>query len=241
MLSVTGTVRPSGSGIAASGPASPKIDAGSNPAKGTKVIGTPDKGPTKIVPPTKAELSSLLASAGPEMRLRVMFAAATGLRASEQWALRWRHLDLVAGKVGVETRVDVHGTEEVTKSEAGTRSIPLAKSVTAALREWRTVSKHSGDDDLVFPNSPGGYTSHGNLLKRDFADLQTKAGTSLGWHALRHYAVSTWIEAGLAPKTVQTFAGHATLAITMDRYGHLFASPDHGAAMDRIAEQFDKV
>ena len=40
------------------------------------------------------------------------------------------------------------------------------------------------------------------------------------WHALRHYAVSRWIDAGLQPKTIQTFAGHATLAVTMDRYGH---------------------
>jgi integrase len=42
------------------------------------------------------------------------------------------------------------------------------------------------------------------------------------WHSLRHFAVSCWIEAGLAPKTVQTFVGHATLQMTMDTYGHLF-------------------
>jgi integrase len=55
------------------------------------------------------------------------------------------------------------------------------------------------------------------------------------WHALRHFAISTWIEVGLAPKTVQTFAGHSSLAITMDRYGHLFSSDNHKAAMDSIA------
>ena len=56
------------------------------------------------------------------------------------------------------------------------------------------------------------------------------------WHGLRHFAVSTWIEAGMTPKTVQTFAGHASLQITMDRYGHLFPSEDHNKAMDRIAK-----
>ena len=54
-------------------------------------------------------------------------------------------------------------------------------------------------------------------------------------HSLRHYAVSAWIEAGLAPKTIQTFAGHSSLQVTMDRYGHLFPSDDHKAAMDAIA------
>jgi integrase len=36
-------------------------------------------------------------------------------------------------------------------------------------------------------------------------------------------------------RTVQTFAGHASLQITMDRYGHLFPSEDHKKAMDQIA------
>lgn len=46
---------------------------------------------------------------------------------------------------------------------------------------------------------------------------------------------ATWIEAGLAPKAVQTFAGHSSLQVTMDRYGHLFPSEDHRVAMDAIA------
>jgi integrase len=55
------------------------------------------------------------------------------------------------------------------------------------------------------------------------------------WHALRHFAISCWIEADLKPKTVQTFAGHSSLQVTMDRYGHLFKSDDHKKAMDSIA------
>ncbi|MGB8750130.1 MAG: tyrosine-type recombinase/integrase, partial [Pseudolabrys sp.] len=61
-------------------------------------------------------------------------------------------------------------------------------------------------------------------------------GKRFNWHGLRHFAVSTWIEAGLAPKTVQTFAGHASLQVTMDRYGHMFPSDDHRRAMDQIAK-----
>ena len=62
-----------------------------------------------------------------------------------------------------------------------------------------------------------------------------KAPARFTRHALRHYAISTWIEAGLAPKTVQTFAGDASPQVTMDRYGHLFPSNDHQKAMDAIA------
>jgi len=44
----------------------------------------------------------------------------------------------------------------------------------------------------------------------------------------------------MSPKTVQTFAGHASLQITMDRYGHLFPSEDHKKAMDQIAKGLAK-
>ena len=53
---------------------------------------------------------------------------------------------------------------------------------------------------------------------------------------LRHFAISMWIEAELPPKTVQTFAGHSSIKVTMDRYGHLFPSEDHQRAMNEIAD-----
>lgn len=55
------------------------------------------------------------------------------------------------------------------------------------------------------------------------------------WHALRHFAISCWVDAGLPPKAVQTFAGHSSLQVTMDRYGPLFRSDAHSEAMDAIA------
>ena len=57
------------------------------------------------------------------------------------------------------------------------------------------------------------------------------------WHSLRHFAISTWIEVGLSPQIIQTFAGHSSLQVTMDRYGHLFKSEDHRKAMNEIADE----
>lgn len=105
-------------------------------------------------------------------------------------------------------------------------------------RRGRWKSKFSKPADLIFPNRHGGYIGHDNLIKRQFVPLFEGAAKPkrFTWHGLRHFAVSTWIEAGLAPKTVQTFAGQASLQITMDRYGHLFLSDDHRRAMDQIAK-----
>jgi integrase len=102
---------------------------------------------------------------------------------------------------------------------------------------WRIRSAFSKADDLVLPNGAGGHLGHDNFIKRQFLPLFEAAGVArFNWHGLRHFAVSCWVKAGLAPKTVQTFAGHASLQVTMDRYGHLFPSDDHRKAMHAIAK-----
>ncbi len=161
---------------------------------------------------------------------------------------RWGDLDLNNSKLHIGRRVDAYGEEGSPKSAAGVRTIPISGQLTTALKKWRLRSLHKGADDLVFPNGVGNHTNHDDLVKREFLPLvekvnaagwaevpQASAARRLNWHALRHFAISTWIEGGFTPKTVQTFAGHSSLQITMDRYGHLFPSDDHKRAMDQIA------
>jgi integrase len=223
---------------------------GINVARGVKVIGRRDEGARKIVPPSKEAMRALLATADPDFRIKLAFASATGVRAGELHALRWRHLDLAKGEVKIETRVDAYGEEDVTKTAAGMRTIPLSQPLVLLLKEWKLRTKRKQAGDLVFPNRRGWYIGHDNMIKRKFLPLLEKLEkrhhddpannpappARFNWHALRHFAVSCWIEAGLSPKTVQTFAGHSSLQVTMDRYGHLFKSDDHKKAMDAIAE-----
>lgn len=224
---------------------------GINVARGVEVIGRRDEGAKKIVPPTKAAMRALLSVADEDFRVKLAFASSTGVRAGELHALRWHHIDFVAGEVKVETRVDAYGEEDVTKTAAGMRTIPLSQPLVLMLKEWKLRTKRKKADDLVFPNNRGWYTGHDNMIKRKFLPLfdllaakhdedptrNPEVPARFNWHALRHFAVSCWIEAGLSPKTVQTFAGHSSLQVTMDRYGHLFKSDDHKKAMDAIATE----
>lgn len=220
-----------------------------NVARGVKVIGRRDEGARKIVPPTKEAMRALLAVADEDFRVKLAFAGATGVRAGELHALRWQHIDFAKGEVKIETRVDAYGEEDVTKTAAGMRVIPLAQPLILMLKEWKLRTKRKQAEELVFPNRRGRYTGHDNMIKRKFLPLfdllvekrrqyptqHPEPPARFNWHALRHFAVSCWIEAGLSPKTVQTFAGHSSLQVTMDRYGHLFKSDDHKKAMDAIA------
>jgi integrase len=56
-------------------------------------------------------------------------------------------------------------------------------------------------------------------------------------HCLRHFAISSWLKTcGGDFKAVQTRAGHATLALTLDAYGHLLDTNDGDqiAAAERL-------
>ena len=151
-------------------------------------------------------------------------------------------------EVWVEARVDPYGEEDVPKTRAGLRRIPLGEAVIVALSNWRQLTAYPAADDLVFPTNVGTYWDHRGMVKSKFDPLfvrlkarwkqerRNEEPEDFNRHALRHFAISCWIDAGLPPKTIQPFAGHSSFQVTMDRYGHLFRSDSHGQAMDAIAD-----
>lgn len=215
-----------------------------NSAHRIRVIGTRSEGSKKVVPPPKEAMRALLdaAAKNADLRLKLIFAASTGARAGEQWAARWEDTDFDKAELNIRSRVDAYGEEGAPKSAAGVRTVPLSDQLIAALKAAKLRSKFSQPGDLIFPNAQGRYVGHDNFVKRRFLPLfaalakKPKPPARFTWHGLRHFAISCWIEAGMSPKTVQTFAGHASLQITMDRYGHLFPSDSHKQAMDQIAK-----
>jgi len=65
---------------------------GINVAKG--VISKRDEAGERVTPPMKAARAIILKKSDEKLALRTKFAASSGLRAYEQCALRWMHLDL---------------------------------------------------------------------------------------------------------------------------------------------------
>ena len=104
----------------------------------------------------------------------LLFAATTGARAGEQWAARWRDVDLDNGKLDIGRRVDAYGEEGAPKSAAGVRTVPLSNQLVAMLKAWKLKSKFKKPDDLIFPNGEGNHIGHDNLIKRQFLPLFDK-------------------------------------------------------------------
>lgn len=182
--------------------------------------------------PSKAELKAIITGVTGRWRPLIITAIFSGMRGSELRGLQWQDVDLKGAMIKVRRRADAWDQMGPPKSKAGRRDIPVPPLVVQALREWKLVCTKT-ELDLVFPAQSGGVLSHSVILKDIFHPLQVQLGITkpgskgepmakYGLHALRHAAVSLWIEQGLQPKQVQKLAGHASIVITYVTYGHLF-------------------
>ena len=109
----------------------------------------------------------------------------------------------------------------------GKRDVPIPPIVINTLKAWQPVCP-AGALGLVFPNGAGNVERHSNIGHRFWKPLQRTCGLAgqYKFHALRHAAASLFIGLGWPPKRVQTVLGHASITMTFDRYGHLFADPE---------------
>jgi integrase len=195
--------------------------------------------------PTPEEIRRLLHAAieaGIRPRTLLITAISTGLRASELRGLRWRDVDLKHGELHVRQRADRYCVIGPPKSESSVRAIDLGPRVLAALKEWKLACP-KGENGLVFPTGEGEIEHHANML-RSLAPVMIAAGVvdtngepKYALHAFRHYFASWCINrkaAGgreLPPKNVQQLLGHASIVMTLDRYGHLFPRGDDRAEL----------
>jgi integrase len=96
----------------------------------------------------------------------------------------------------------------------------------------------AASDALLFTAPRGGPLRIGNFRRRVWWPALEAAGLarSTRIHVLRHTCASLLIRQGVHPKAIQHHLGHASIQITMDRYGHLL--PDQ---FDDLASRLDTV
>jgi integrase len=203
--------------------------------------------------PTPDEIKRLIAHLPDKYRPLLLTAIFTGLRASELRGLRWEDVDLPHAKLHVRQRADRYNKIDKPKSESSERTVPLTPMVVNTLREWKLQCPKGehGKLEFVFPTGNGEIEYHSNILQRGLEPAQSaakivddKGKPKYALHALRHFYASWCInrekDGGLELplKMVQERMGHSTLAMTADRYGHLFPSGDDGAELAKAEKLF---
>jgi integrase len=155
---------------------------------------------------------------------RALWAVAfyTGLRRGELIGLRWEDVDLATGVVHVRRGWDAVEGPIAPKSRQGKRKVPIA----ALLRDHLDQHLLAREGDEVFE-------SHRWVTRA--AERAHEAWTPLGLplvklHDARHTFASYMIAAGVNVKALSTYMGHATIAITLDLYGHLLPGNEDEAA-----------
>ena len=150
---------------------------------------------------------------------RALWATAfyAGLRIGELRALRWTHVDFDRGVIRVTAGWDhVHG-EQDTKTQAGTRTVPLVGRLRAELARHKLATGRSGDD-LCF-----GQTATAAMVRSAIRARANRAWKAAGLDALTpheapHTCASYLAAAGLTHKEVQTAMGHVDIRTTLNIY-----------------------
>ena len=176
-----------------------------------------------------AEAAALLEALPPADRAHWALALYGGLRRGEIWALRWEDVDLEAGVIHVRRSWDPKAGEIEPKSAAGTRRVPIASVLRRILIEHKL--RQGGDAATRIVLDVDGKLKHSTTLTERAHKVWRKAGLEpIGLHECRHTFASLMIAGGVNAKALSTYIGHASISITMDRYGHLMPGSEGEAA-----------
>lgn len=170
---------------------------------------------------THEQVDALAREAGQYATL-VRVLAYTGIRWGEASGLRVKHLDMLRGRLQVDENAVKVGTVVIvgTPKSHKVRSVPFPRFLAEPLaRQCEGKTR----EQLVFGDGHNHITTP---TWRDgwfvYAKRRSGVPAELTIHDLRHTAASLAIAAGANVKAVQRMLGHASAAMTLDVYGHLF-------------------
>jgi len=161
------------------------------------------------------------------------------MRWSELVGLRRSKVDTARRKVRVTEQLVRLASGEFVRREpkttAGVRSSTISGFTSAVIAEHLERFSAPGPDGLMFPNGSGNPLAASSFLTHHFDPARRAAGVDCRFHDLRHTSVALAIASNAHPKTIQARMGHASINVTLDRYGHLLPELD-----EAIAEEFGR-
>jgi integrase len=219
-----------------------------NPADRATPPSAREAKPPEMAVWTAGQLGSFLdhvTGKGNDLATAWAFMAATGVRRGECLALRWRDLDLDAGRVSIRRSaglVKIKGEgQQVIEGPTKTgkpRVIELDPRTVMVLRRHRAALasidlRLARDDALVF-GTVTGQIRHPERFSRRFTEALAAARRdldlpSIRLHDLRHTHASLLLAAGTPVKEVSDRLGHASPTITLGVYAHVIPSMTQAA------------
>ena len=161
----------------------------------------------------------------------------TGLRISEFCGLTVRDIDLEHRILNIDHQLQRTGMVlhvESTKTNAGTRKLPMTREVCDCFKAIlearkppaveRVVDGYSGflflDKDGL-PEVAMHWEHRFNHMVGRYNDIYRVQMPNITPHVCRHTYCSNMARAGMNPKTLQYLMGHSDIGVTMNTYTHL--------------------
>ncbi|WP_246818574.1 tyrosine-type recombinase/integrase [Corynebacterium sp. HMSC078A10] len=151
-------------------------------------------------------------------RLLLRVLVMTGLQPGEAKALKVKDLDYDRARLMIRRDVDDLGRPDQTKTRKH-RDVPIGGSL---LRELMAAAEGKDPEAWLVPDERGHVWTTSRWRTVWFNMLQYTGIEGLDTYELRHTAASLAIAAGADVKTVQLMLGHASAAMPLDTYAHLW-------------------
>jgi integrase len=180
-----------------------------------------------------------------DIRDQALWGAAmyAGVRHGELRALRVENIQLAMKRIAIKKGWDQYAGEIDPKTEKGKRPTVIIGLLEALIEDHLERTGRTGRD-FVFGRTADTPFDTGTINKR--ARRSWKAARQredeegvipegerirdIGLHECRHTAVSHMLDAGITIDKVSKFMGHASITVTIDRYGHLLPGGEAEAA-----------
>jgi integrase len=179
------------------------------------------------------ELGALLSQLNRCFRVMVFLDAATGLRRSELFALKWGDVEFENLQIVVQRSIyrNVVGN---CKTEASKKPVPMDPILAAELWAWKQASSYNQSYDWVFasPRSKGNNPYWPDIvLSRIVRPAVVRAGIQkhVGWHTFRHSFSTLLIANGENVKVAQELMRHANCRSTLEIYSQARIQAKRGA------------
>lgn len=198
-----------------------------SPCVGIKL---PRVAPKSALVPITTETVLALRDAVPERyRVFVTVAAGAGMRSAELRGLTIDRVSSTFGTIRIDRQLSRATRSDAvrfgsTKTEASTRTIPVADVVLDAIEQHvDTFGTH--ETGLILTSEVGSPVVP-SVLQHVWSRAAKEVGTDATPHDLRHYFASMQIRGGQSIKVLQALLGHKSAVETWDTYGHLMGDED---------------
>ncbi len=161
----------------------------------------------------------------------------TGMRISEFCGLTIQDIDFDARTINIDKqlqRIGMKLTVESTKTNAGTRVLPMSDGVLEMFKSIIANRKPQNNEQVVEGYSGFLYLDKAGLplvamhwqhrmnhMVKRYNDIYKEQMPNITPHVCRHTYCSNMAKSGMNPKTLQYLMGHSDIGITLNTYTHL--------------------